>query len=94
MRIPEQREALETRADVRPGCITLYDPRGGANMTAIKADPYIEAEYTIQPRDGMILLWPAFLTHFVHPNLSRQPRISISFNVVLKWMDSYLPVQK
>ena len=93
VRIPERQEALDTRNDLRPGCITLYDPRGAANMTAIKRDPYIEAEHTIQPRDGMILLWPAFLTHFVHPNLSRQPRISISFNVVLKWQDSYLPEQ-
>jgi hypothetical protein len=42
---------------------------------------------------GEILLWPAFLTHFVRPNLSETPRISISFNVVLKWKDDYLPRQ-
>jgi len=63
------------------------------NMGAIRGDPYIEAEYTVMPQPGQILLWPAFLTHFVHPNLSEMPRISISFNVVLKWSDEYLPRQ-
>ena len=45
------------------------------------------------PQAGEILLWPAFLLHFVHPNLSETPRISISFNVMLKWKDDYLPRQ-
>ena len=78
---------------MRPGAITFYDPRGAANMTAIKGDPQIEAEFTVRPKAGDILLWPAFLTHFVHPNLSKQPRVSISFNAVLKWSDAYLPDQ-
>jgi hypothetical protein len=30
----------------------------------------------------------------VHPNLSETPRISISFNVMLKWSDAYLPEQE
>jgi hypothetical protein len=29
----------------------------------------------------------------VHPNLSAEPRVSISFNVVLKWSHDYLPAQ-
>ncbi|MGF1610569.1 MAG: 2OG-Fe(II) oxygenase family protein [Kiloniellales bacterium] len=91
--IPERIEPREGRKDVRPGCITFYDPRGATNMTAIKGDPQIEAEYTLQPSPGLLLLWPAFLFHFVHPNLSREPRVSISFNVVLKWSDEYLPRQ-
>jgi hypothetical protein len=62
-------------------------------MTAIKGDPYIEPEYTVAPAPGMILLWPAFVNHFVHPNLSKQPRLSVSFNVLLKWSEDYLPAQ-
>ena len=85
---------LRTRKDVRPGAISFYDPRGPAvNMGAIRDDPYVNPEHTVQPKAGEILLWPAFLTHFVHPNLSETPRISISFNVVLKWRDDYLPRQ-
>lgn len=93
VRVPETMEPLETRNDVRPGRITLYDPRATANMTAIKGDPYVEPEYTVQPEPGMVLLWPAFVNHFVHPNLSKEPRISVSFNVMLQWSDDYLPAQ-
>lgn len=91
--IPDGNPQAGRRSDLRPGCITFYDPRGAVNMSAIKGDPYIEAEHTVHPRAGMILLWPAFLHHFVHPNLSDEPRISISYNVVLKWSDDYLPAQ-
>ncbi len=91
--VPDYDAAPQGRADRRPGAISFYDPRGPANMTAIKGDPQIEAEHTVRPRPGEILLWPAFLLHFVHPNLSDEPRISISFNAVLKWSDDYLPAQ-
>ena len=89
----ETRETLKSRSDVRPGRITFYDPRQGSNMTAIKNDPNIEPEHTVLPEPGLMLLWPAFVNHFVHPNLSKETRISISFNIVLKWSDEYLPDQ-
>lgn len=93
LQVPTERASDSNRADIRPGCITLYDPRPMANMNAIRDDPYAEAEHTIAPRAGTILLWPGFLNHFVHPNLSRTLRISISYNVMLKWNDEYLPQQ-
>ena len=93
VRVPEAKPEIGSRKDLRSGCITFYDPRGAVNMTAIKGDPNIEAEHTVKPKAGTILLWPAFLHHFVHPNLTDQPRVSISFNVVLKWSDDYLPDQ-
>ena len=91
--VPGPGGEIGSRKDLRSGCITFYDPRGAVNMTAIKRDPNIEAEHTLRPAAGTILLWPAFLYHFVHPNLSAEPRVSISFNVVLKWSDDYLPRQ-
>lgn len=93
VRVPESRAPLRNRSDVRPGCITFYDPRGAVNMTAIKDDPQIDPEFTVAPRAGTILMWPAFLMHFVHPNLSEEPRISISFNVVINKPTDYLPSQ-
>ena len=93
VRVPDTPVIIGSRKDLRSGNISFYDPRSAANMTAIRNDPNIEAEFTVQPRAGLILLWPAFLKHFVHPNLSDEPRISISFNVVLKWSDDYLPTQ-
>lgn len=81
------------RSDLRPNRITFYDPRPGVNMVSIKNDPYIDPEYTVMPEPGLLLLWPAFLNHFVHPNLSKETRVSISFNIILKWADHYLPTQ-
>ncbi len=36
---------------------------------------------TYHPEDGMILLFPGYLMHLVHPNLSPVQRISIAFNL-------------
>lgn len=93
VRVPDSRAPLRNRADVRPGRITFYDPRGAVNMTAIKGDPQVEPEFTVSPKPGMILMWPAFLMHYVHPNLSEAPRISISFNLIVKNPTDYLPQQ-
>ena len=89
--VPDAPIDLPGRSDRTPGAISFFDPRPQANMTAIKADGQVDPEHRIQPRSGDILLWPAFVHHLVHPNLSQDHRISISFNVVLRWSDTYLP---
>ena len=81
------------RNDRRPSRITFYDPRPAFNMNAIAGDPYIEAEHTVDPEAGLLMLWPAQLMHFVHPNLSDETRVSISFNIILKNVQNYLPDQ-
>ena len=91
--VPGQNISSNNRKDLAPGEISFYDPRAQANMTAIKNDPQIEAEYSVLPKPGTLLLWPAWLHHFVHPNFSDEPRISVSFNVVLKRSGDYLPTQ-
>ncbi len=93
VRVPQHTPLAHNRADVRPGRITFYDPRGSVNMTAIRNDPQIEPEFTVTPQPGMILIWPAFLMHYVHPNLSEALRISISFNLIVKSPGDYLPDQ-
>lgn len=79
------------RADLNPGAISFFDPRSQANMLSIRNDAQIDPEHRVLPKAGMIILWPSFLHHLVHPNLSDQMRVSISFNIVLKWKDEYLP---
>jgi uncharacterized protein (TIGR02466 family) len=95
VKVPEQPPAdspdLPGRNDRTPGAISFFDPRAQANMVAVKGDPQVEAEYRVMPQAGEILLWPAFLHHLVHPNLAKETRISVSFNIMLKWQDSYLP---
>ena len=80
------------RNDLNPGAISFYDPRAQANMQAIRGDGQVDPEHRVLPSSGMLLLWPSFLHHFVHPNTSDALRVSISFNVVLKWRDEYLPI--
>lgn len=91
--VPSGAAEAGTRNDLSPGAISFFDPRPQANMTAIRGDAQISPQYSIKPRPGMILMWPSFLHHLVHPNLARQKRISISFNLVLKWSEDYLPAQ-
>jgi hypothetical protein len=31
-----------------------------------------------------LLMWPSPLQHYVHPNLSEEHRVSISFNVLME----------
>lgn len=91
VRVPEGDEAPPGRDDRTPNAISFFDPRPQANMLAIRNDPQVDPEHRIRPRAGEMLIWPAFLHHMVHVNLSNEARISVSFNVVLRWRDDYLP---
>ncbi len=89
--VPPQEALPQGRSDRNPNAISFFDPRPQANMLAIRGDQQVDPEHRVQPESGDLLIWPAFLHHLVHVNLSQQPRISISFNVVLRWRDTYLP---
>ena len=89
--VPESVELENNRSDINPGEISFFDPRPQANMNAIHMDRQSEPEYRVLPEPGQILLWPSFLHHMVHPNLSARPRISISFNIMLKRSDHQIP---
>jgi uncharacterized protein (TIGR02466 family) len=93
VKVPRGGAKRRQRADVRPSRITFYDPRPAFNMPAIRNDPYVDPEFTVLPEPGLLMLWPAGVMHFVHPNLSDEPRVSISFNIVLKRSNDYLPRQ-
>ncbi len=93
LKMPGEGAKKRQRSDVRPNAITFYDPRTGFNMSSIRNDPYVDPELTVMPKPGLLMMWPAALMHFVHPNLSDETRISLSFNIVLKWSDEYLPTQ-
>lgn len=82
--MPDQSGAAVHRSDLNPGAISFFDPRPQANMTAVRGDGQFDPEHRLLPRAGDLFLWPAFLHHLVHPNLVDEPRISVSFNVVLR----------
>ena len=89
--VPDQSDADLFRSDLNPASISFFDPRPQANMNAIRNDGQVDAEHRLLPSDGDLFLWPAFLHHLVNPNMAESPRISISFNVVLKWKNDSIP---
>ena len=82
--MPDQPKASVGRNDLNPGAISFFDPRAQANMTAVRGDGQFDPEFRKTPQPGALFLWPSFLNHLVHPNMADAPRISVSFNVVLK----------
>ena len=91
--VPDDEASIGSRSDLNPNEISFFDPRPQANMNSIRKDNQVDPEFRVKPRAGELLLWPSFLHHLVHPNLCHDARISISFNVVLKWSNDYLPQQ-
>ena len=74
-----------------PGAISFYNPRPGAGLARrTRTRAAQETAFTLLPEPGTVLLWHASLNHLVHPNLADEPRISISFNVVLEWANHYV----
>ena len=79
VRMPPTPKVDDPRA--RPGCISFYDPRTGANMITAGSEPDARSAHVVSPVAGTLLMWPSPVQHYVHPNLSTEPRVSISFNL-------------
>lgn len=80
--VPKDAEPLHLRLDARPGHVTLYDPRPRFNMLSIKNDPYRNQSLTVECQSGLFVMWPASVSHYCHPNLSRNPQLCIVFDVI------------
>ena len=63
------------------GRLELLDPRAGANMMYL-ADTLLHARYLITPTPGLMILFPSWLNHLVHPFFGTGERISIAFNIM------------
>jgi len=65
--------------------INFHDPRPQAAMIAPPArDQNLSNPDTItlDIRDGMLALFPAWLMHSVNPNMSDETRVSVAFNIM------------
>jgi uncharacterized protein (TIGR02466 family) len=70
-------------ARARSGCISFYDPRTGADMITVGPEPDARAAHLVRPSAGTLLMWPSPLQHYVHPNLSQEHRVTISYNLIM-----------
>lgn len=61
------------------GAIAFVDPR---RVPALSGGvPLYPSTFTVRPRTGMLLVFPGWLQHFVHPYRGRRPRVTISANL-------------
>jgi uncharacterized protein (TIGR02466 family) len=61
------------------GVLELYDPRHFAEMVDVPGSPYGQ-RVLIRPVPGLMVLFPSWIYHFVHPSDTDSERVSIAFN--------------
>lgn len=64
------------------GRLCFVDPRRGTSV--IPGVELFPSQYAIEPRTGMLVVFPGYLQHFVQPYHGGRPRVSISCNVRLE----------
>jgi uncharacterized protein (TIGR02466 family) len=61
------------------GVLEFLDPRAGVEAVTAPGDPYGEP-FRVRPQAGLLVVFPSWLFHWVHPYAGETPRIAISFN--------------
>jgi uncharacterized protein (TIGR02466 family) len=69
--------------DDQSGVIEFMDPRNRPGMFHTEGTVVFDA-YRVKPQNGTLLLFPAWLYHYVHPYRGARPRICVAFNVTLQ----------
>jgi len=63
--------------------LEFLDPRAGAEAVTAPGDPYGEP-VRVRPETGLLVIFPSWLYHWVHPYAGRTPRVAVSFNAALE----------
>jgi uncharacterized protein (TIGR02466 family) len=64
------------------GVLEFLDPRAGVETVTAPGDPYGEP-VRVLPEAGLLVIFPSWLYHWVHPYTGHRPRIAVSFNVAV-----------
>jgi len=64
------------------GMLEFLDPRAGVEAVTAPGDPYGEP-FRVQPEAGLLVLFPSWLYHWVHPYAGQTPRVAVSFNAAV-----------
>jgi hypothetical protein len=64
------------------GILEFLDPRAGTEAVSAPGDPYGE-HFRVRPQAGLLVLFPSWLYHWVHPYAGERSRIAISFNAAI-----------
>ncbi|CAN0484501.1 unnamed protein product [Laminaria digitata] len=64
------------------GRLELYDPRTAVEMMALPETPFGQP-VLIDPKPGMMVVFPSWLRHMVHPFVGEGERMTIAWNMLL-----------
>ncbi|QDQ26818.1 hypothetical protein FNU76_10820 [Chitinimonas arctica] len=64
----------------KAGRLEVFDPRNGADMLP-QPGRFFSPSALIDPEPGLLVLFPAWLRHMVHPHPGPDERVSIAFNL-------------
>lgn len=62
------------------GNIEFLDVRTGIRTLTLDGAPCFDGKFRLAPQAGMLLIFPSYLRHWVYPNESLSPRITLAFN--------------
>ena len=64
------------------GVLEFLDPRAAVEAITAPGDPYGEP-VRVYPESGLLVIFPSWLFHWVHPYTGETPRIAVSFNAAI-----------
>ena len=68
------------------GYLTFKNPANLLNDCSVQS-PFVR-DFKIEPKDGDLLIWPAWVPHYVEENKSNKQRINIATNITLEGVDN------
>ncbi len=69
----------DSRDQPLSGVLEFLDPRAGVEAVTAPGDLYGDP-FRVRPQAGLLVLFPSWLFHWVHPYTGQTPRIAVSFN--------------
>ena len=88
--VPDQSDADTFRSDLNPSAIS-FDPRPQANMNSIRNDGQVDAEHRLLQMMAIVPMACVSASSRASKH-GGYAKVSVSFNVVLKWKNEYIPV--
>ena len=67
--------------NVQSGALEFLNPMGTSGPKLPNGNLMAQSKLTFQPTPGLMVVFPAFLRHWVYPNQENAERVSIAFNV-------------
>lgn len=75
-------DAGDDPAEGLAGNIAFSHPVTGLpQIPGLPTDP---TEFSLQPKAGILVMFPAWLRHYVHPYRGTRPRVAVSLNITLR----------